>query len=171
MRLKALIWALPLGGLLIAGCGSGSALVGGVETGSDPVALQAVSRKPSIKITRPTLSAKKLPSEGGAVVVGATVTLKNLAPEQVTATARAIDGKKRIVATQAMAVGEGNVWRTTGSGLPVPPNLARKAVAVTINVLVTTVAQPTLKRSLKAGSVSVAKSTADPNQPPLPPAF
>jgi hypothetical protein len=172
MRLKALIWAMPLGSLLVAGCGSGSALLGGVATDNDAVALQAASAKPSIKITRPTLSTKKLPPEGGPLVVGATVTLKNLTPQQVTVTATALDAKRKAVAPpQAMALGEGNVWRTTGSGLTVPPNPTKKAVALTINVVVSTVAQPPMRKSLKAGSVSVAKSTTDPNQPPLPPSF
>lgn len=171
MRLKALIWALPLGGMLIGGCGSGSALVGGVERENDPVALRAATTKPSVSIVRPSLSPKRLPEEGGPVVVGATVRLKNLTTEQVAVTATAVDAKKNLIATQPMILEDGGVWRTGGTGLVIPPNLARKAASISVNVVVTTVAQPTLRKSLKAGTVSVAKSTADPNQPPQPPTF
>jgi hypothetical protein len=170
--MKAVIWALPLGGMLIAGCGSGSALVGGIETGSSAaVGLQAVTPKPSITISRPTLSKKSLASEGGPVVVGATVKLKNLTNERITVSATAVDGKKNVVATQAMTLGEGDVWKTGDPGLIVPPNLSRKAVSFSVNVVATTIAAPTIKKSLKAGAVSVAKSLIDPNQPPPPPSF
>jgi hypothetical protein len=171
MRLKSLIWALPLGGMLLCGCGSGSALVGGVEPVTDAVALQAVSTRPSISLSRPTLSRKSLPSEGGPVVVGALVKLKNLADSQITVAATALDSKKRVVATQSMVLGEGGVWKTDGTGLVLQPNPTRKAVAFSINVIATTIAQPTIKKTLKAGGVTVAKSTVNPDQPPPPPSF
>jgi hypothetical protein len=171
MRLKAMFWALPLVGVLVAGCGSGSALVGGVETENRAVALQAVSTKPTIAVSRPVVTPKRLPAEGGAVGVSATVKLKNLTDDQITVTATALDGKKQVVAAQAMTLGDGGVWKTDGSGLVVPPNLARKAVSVTIQVVAATIASPTIKKGLKAGTVTVAKSTSDPNQPPPPPPF
>jgi len=171
MRLSVMVWALPLVGVLVSGCGSGSALVGGVETGNGAVAVQAVATKPTITVSRPVVTPRSLPSEGGPVAVSATVKLKNLTNEQISVTATALDSKKHVVATQPMALGEGGVWKTNGSGLVLPPNLVRKAVSFTVHVVAATIAQPAIKKSAKAGTVAVAKSTTDPNQPPPPPSF
>ncbi|MCL6648070.1 MAG: hypothetical protein K6U89_07040, partial [Chloroflexi bacterium] len=101
----------------------------------------------------------------------ATVTLRNLTPEQITVVASALDSRRRAVASQPMAPAENGVWRTPEPGLVLPANFGNRATSFTVNVIVTTTGTPALKKGVRAGTVSVARGNADPNQPPPPPTF
>jgi hypothetical protein len=174
MRLRQFSLFLPVGLVALLGCGSGPALLssaGGGDPAGGPagVLIRAAAAQPSITLSRGSLSTRKLPGTGGAVVVGATVALKNLTPDMVSVVATAVDSRKSVVATQAMSAGDKNVWRTPDPGLTLPPNYTQKPVSYTINVLVSTTTTPSIKKTLKVGAISVAKSVQDPNLPPPPP--
>jgi hypothetical protein len=174
MRLRQCSLFLPVGLVALLGCGSGPALLSSAGAGDSTggpagVLIQAAATQPSITLSRGSLSTRTLPGSGGAIVVGATVALKNLSPSMVSVVATAVDGHKNVVATQAMSGGDKNIWRTPDPGLTLPPNFTQKPVSYTINVLVSTTTTPSIKKSLKVGTVSVAKSVQDPNLPPPPP--
>jgi hypothetical protein len=172
MRRRYLALALPIGLMTFTSCGSGTALLNSAGTGaSETVLTRAASSRPSIGLSKATLSRRRLESGGGPVHVGARVTLKALPPEAVTLIAQAKDGRKAVVATRGMVRGEGNVWKTAEPGLALPQNLSAKAASFTIVVVATTPGPPTIKKSLKAGTVSVAKNQTDGSQPPPPPTF
>jgi hypothetical protein len=168
MRLRHFAFILPVGLVALLGCGSGPAMLNSPGAG-DGVFVQAAAAQPSISVSRGSLSKRSLPGTGGPVVVGATVGLKNLVPGMVSVVATATDSRKNVIATQAMSAGDKNIWRTPDPGLTLPPNYGPKPVSFTINVLVTTTTTPSMKKTLKVGTVSVAKSIQDPNLPPPPP--
>jgi hypothetical protein len=169
MRLRNLALILPVGLMTLLGCGSGSTMLNTPGAGNDGVFLQAAAAKPSISVSRGSLSKRQLPGTGGPVIVGATVGLKNLTAGMVSVVANAVDSHKNVIATQAMSAGDKNIWRTPDPGLTLPPNYGPKPVSYTINVVVSTTTTPAIQKSLKAGTVAVAKSVQDPNLPPPPP--
>jgi hypothetical protein len=172
MRRQTLALAVPIALAAFAGCGSGTALLSSATAvHSNVAATQARTPRPSISVAKGTLSTRRLESAGGPVVVGATVTLRALQPEAVTLVAQAKDSRKNVIATRAMVLGEGNLWRTTEPGLTLPQNLSAKTASFTIVVVAKTAGPPAITRSLKVGTVTVAKTVLDSNQPPPPPTF
>jgi hypothetical protein len=169
MRLRHLALILPLGLMALLGCGSGPTMLNSPGAGNDGVFVQAAAPRPSIAVSRGSVSKRQLPGAGGAVVVSATVVLKSLDPGIVSVVASAIDSHKNVIATQAMVAGDKNIWRTPDPGLTLPPNYGSKTVSYTINVVASTTTTPSIKKSLKAGTVTVAKTVQDPNLPPPPP--
>jgi hypothetical protein len=169
MRLRHFGLILPVGLVSLLGCGSGPAMLNSPGAGGDSVFVQAAASQPSIGVSRGTLSKRSLPGAGGPVIVGATVGLKNLTTDMVSVVASATDSRKNVVATQAMSAGEKNLWRTPDPGLTLPPNYGAKPVTYAISVMVSTTTTPSVKKNLRVGTVSVAKTVQDPNLPPPPP--